>query len=255
MRFALPALLCLGVLCAPWGGAQAASVVTNEADLDAIFSQQAFTDAGYPGGFDVRFVEQITIADPGFLDVDDLTVSFDVDSDNDGVTDFSTTGNEMDALLYGQIPGLTETDRIYMMYVDTVSVCGSQMDARIVGCALVPGNRQVIESSFADGSFGAELMAHEIVHNLGYLPHREDIGDPPGLMSETLNNNTTLNTVEIETIMRSDLLVLDAILGVPVLTVQPVLFVGSLPTTIPLPPAGVALAAALGALALRRRRG
>lgn len=253
MRFGPAVLLSFGLFLFQSGDLRAASVVTNEAALDAIFSQQAFDDAGYIGGFDVRFVEQITISDPGFLSVDDLPVTFGVDSNNDGVTDFTATGNEMDYLLFGQVPGLTETDRIYMMYVDSVSVCGSGTNYRIVGCAAVPGNRQVIESSFADGSFGAELMAHEIVHNLGVLPHREDSGAPPGLMSESLNGNTLLNAVEIEQIMRSELLVMDAVLGLPVLTVQPVLFVAG-PTAVPIPPAGLALAGALGALALRRRR-
>ena len=226
--------------------ALAATVVTNEPELDAIFAQDGFTQA-----IDIRFLDPIVIDDPRFLDVDSVDVNFDVDFNDDGIADFNTTSHEMDYLLFGMIPELTETDRIYMMYVDTISVCGSTVNTRIVGCAAVPGTRQAIESSFAEGRYGAELMAHEMVHNLGVLPHR-DAGDP-GLMSAALNGNTTLNAQEIAMIEASELVLDAAGPDGPFIQVQPVLFVDAGVETVPLPPGGLALAGALGVMGLRRR--
>lgn len=227
--------------------ALAATVVTNEPELDAIFAQDGFSKA-----IDIRFLDPIVIDDARFLDVDSVNMSFDADVNSDGIADFAATGTEMDYLLFGLVPELNQNDRVYMMYVDTVSVCGSTVNTLIVGCASVPGNRQVIESSFASGSYGAELMAHEMVHNMGVLGHRPT--NDPGLMSANLNNNTTLNASEIAIIEASDLVIDPRGPEGPFVQVQPVLFVDSGTATVPLPPAGLALAGALGVMGLRRRR-
>ena len=55
-----------------------------------------------------------------------------------------------------------------------------------MGCGAVNGPVLIVESDFAAGAFGAELIAHEIGHNLN-LGHTGG----EGLMGPRLNNDTT----------------------------------------------------------------
>ena len=90
-------------------------------------------------------------------------------------------------------------NRVNFYFIDTISACGGTISASIVGCGEFPGNDFVVESSFAAGSFGGELLAHELGHNLG-LRHLAG-----GLMNASLNRNTTLTTSEVSIIRNSRL--------------------------------------------------
>jgi MYXO-CTERM domain-containing protein len=229
-----------GLLCAH--AVSAATVTTNEAALDEIFGQ-----AGFTSPIDIRFLDVIEIEAPRFLNVNQTLSGPDV-TDPDGST---RPPNEMDFLLTGAISVLSQVDRIYMIFVDAISLCGATRNVAIVGCALVGENRQVIESGFAAGSKGAELQAHEMVHNLGVQPHTPD---GTGLMGATLNGQTDLDAGEIALIEASSLILREASTLLPYLQVQPVRIYDAALETVPLPPAGLALFGAVGFLALRRRR-
>jgi len=68
--------------------------------------------------------------------------------------------NEGNFLLTANIPQFSETDRIYMIFVDSISICGSFEAQSIIGCALINGNRQIVESGWAARPIEAELLAH-----------------------------------------------------------------------------------------------
>ena len=69
-----------------------------------------------------------------------------------------------------------------------------------MGCGEYPGQDFVVESLIADGAYGAELLAHELAHNLG-LGHRTG----NNLMNPELNHQTALNLDEVSTIFSSPL--------------------------------------------------
>ena len=153
--------------------AQAAFITTNEAQLDAIFSQASFGNTP----IDIRIGAPTEIVAPSLLDI--------------------TTNAEVSSL-FGMHVGAANVVNFY--FIDTISACGGSMNPNIVGCGETPGNDFVVESTFAAGAFGAELLAHELGHNLG-LPHMN--GNI--LMDPFLNGFTTITAPEVATIFNSPL--------------------------------------------------
>jgi len=118
---------------------QAAFITTNEAALDSIFSQTNFGNMP----IDIRIGAATELVFPSLLDI--------------------TTDAEITSL-FGMHVGLASVVNFY--FVDTIDACGG-VNPAIVGCGELPGNDFVVESTFAAGGFGGELLAHELGHNLG----------------------------------------------------------------------------------------
>lgn len=157
----LGALVCaahLGV--AP---ASAATVTTNEAELDAIFSQSSFGSTP----IDVRFNPVQALVRPGLLNI--------------------RATNQLNRLFSF---GPREPNVIDVFYVDTLDRCGG-FNTAIVGCAYLGFPGVVVESAYAAGRFGAELLAHEIGHNLGWGHTGR------GLMAPRLNDDTTVRPAHV----------------------------------------------------------
>ncbi len=130
---------------------------------------------------------------------------------------------------------------IGLIFVDSIAWC-SGYDATIAGCALRGSPGLFVESDFAAGPYGAEMLAHEIAHNLGLL-HRTG-----GLMDPLLNGDMALNIDEVRTVLASALVGEDGsgrFIDILPIRVAPV----PLPATAPLLAGG----ALLIALARRRR--
>ena len=180
--------------------AKAAFITTNEADLDAIFSQSSF--GLMP--IDIRIGLASELVLPDLLDI--------------------TTDAEVNQLFDMHIGGINVVN---FYFIDTISACGGSISSGIVGCGEFFGNDFVVESSFAAGSFGGELLAHELGHNLG-LDHRSG-----GLMNSSLNNSTTLNDTEVSNIRSSQLVQTD---GQNFwIDINPVLIVASASIPLPVP--------------------
>ncbi|WP_432463916.1 PEP-CTERM sorting domain-containing protein [Agarivorans sp. QJM3NY_33] len=151
----------------------AAFITTKEAQLDAIYSQANFGSKI----IDIRIGTATELVYPEFLDI---TASSEV--------------NQLFSLHQGP------ANVVNFYFIDTISACGSFTSASIVGCGEYRGNDFVVESTFAAGWSGAELLAHELGHNLG-LPHLSG----NYLMNPSLNRSTLLTPAEITTIFLSPL--------------------------------------------------
>ncbi len=170
----------------------AAFITLQEAPLDAIFSQSNFGN----DIIDIRIGAATELVYPALLDI--------------------TTDAEI-SQLFGLHVGAANIVNFY--FVDTISSCGI-VNPAIVGCGEFPGNDFVVESSFAAGGYGGELLAHELGHNLG-LAHRADAN---ALMNSALNNGTTLTASEVLSIRSSPLVQGDSTNGF-FININPVLIV------------------------------
>jgi len=150
--------------------AKAGFITTNELALDAIFSQSSFGSRP----IDIRIGASTELIFPDLLDISSDREVF---------------------KLFNLHVGAFNVVNFY--FIDSISACGI-INVNIVGCGEFPGNDFVVESSFAAGRFGGELLAHELGHNLG-LPHKSG----QFLMNGLLNNNTTLTTDEVARIHNS----------------------------------------------------
>lgn len=167
----------------------AATITTNEAELDAIFSQASFG----PNPIDIRFTPAVVISDADLLTIDDAPELIS---------------------LFSQSPSVAPT--VNMFFVNGIEWCGFH-DHGIIGCAVVGGNDMVVEAGFAASPLGAELIAHELAHNLG-LDHVEStVGG--NLLNPIINGDTTLwnastapagGTDQISTLLASPLLQSDS---------------------------------------------
>jgi hypothetical protein len=188
----------------------AAYVTTNETELDNIFSV---------AGIDIRFNSVTTIYDTSLLNIDN-----------------SAKLSELWSSAPFPAPGIN------LFFVDTIDYC-SGYNVNIVGCGSFTGNIVAVESNFAAGGYGAELIAHEIGHNLG-LGHTSF----PNLMSPSLNGNTDLTLDQIATILGSMILQYDGLQAY--VEVNPILIMSS----VPLPGAFVLMLSALSAMGFIGRK-
>ncbi len=158
--------------------ANAAVVTTQESGVDAIFSQASFGASP----IDIRFGSIVTIENSFVIDIDSQA-------------DFN--------LLTDLAPNLGTA--VNLFYVDSINWCGVP-GANIAGCADLPGSILAVNSAVAAHAiYGAELIAHEMGHNLG-LDHTAG----PGLMGPTLNGQTTLSIDEVAILRSSPLVQMDA---------------------------------------------
>lgn len=173
--------------------AQAAFVTLPEAGMDAIFSQASFGNRTV----DIRFGPVSTKVAPDLLAI--------------------STDAEVDQLFLLH----SEADNIVNFYfVDSVDACGG-INAAIIGCGEFPGNDFVVESAAAAGASGAQLLAHELAHNLG-LPH---VDGATLLMNPVLLGGTLLSEDEVNTILGSPLIQVEARTGQRFIQINPVLIV------------------------------
>ncbi|MCW8831874.1 MAG: hypothetical protein OQK09_10060 [Colwellia sp.] len=155
---------------------QAAFITTQEAALDSIFSQTSFGNMP----IDIRIGAATELVFPDLLDI--------------------TTDAEV-STLFGMHVGLPTVVNFY--FVDTIDACGG-FNPAIVGCGELPGNDFVVESTFAAGAFGGELLAHELGHNLGLAHLNGNF-----LMNPFLNGFTDLSAGEVNIIRNSPLVQTD----------------------------------------------
>jgi len=200
----------------------AAIVTTNESELDSIFSQTSFGSSPV----DIRFLPTITIVDPNLLDIDNQT-------------DFYNLVNQFNS---------SPVHNAY--FVDSIGWCGNPLP-NIAGCAAVGGNDFVIDSDFAAGSNGAELIAHELAHNLG-LTH-DSAPTNGNLLGPTINENTTLTAGQVETILSGSRIQTD-VLGNRFVQIQPILVAAIAAISVPEPSTALLVASLLGLFACNTRR-
>jgi len=173
----------------------AAIVSLKEPEMDAIFGQASFG----ANPIDVRYLPTITLVDASLLNIDTSSKLFS---------------------LFGQFNSSTIH---YAYFVDTISWCGGPIPGA-VGCASVPGNDFVVTSSFAASANGAELLAHELAHNLS-LPH-DGAPNNDNLMDPSINSNTTLTMAQASTILSRPSVQTDV--SGRFIQIQPVLVVATL---------------------------
>jgi len=220
-RIAASGLVCLAVACAILllpAIAHAGYVTIDQAGVNAIFSQESFGDTPVS----IRFNPTETIVAPQYLVINTL-------QDLQG--------------LYSLVPDPFPT--IAAFFVDTIWAC-SNVDTlasgAFYGCAQLPGNFQVIDSSAAV-IYPAKLISHELGHNLG-LEHTT-----LGLMTPMLGFGTTeLFEDQVAQILQSPLVQTDAN-GQRYITVQPIAIVGT-----PEPSTLLLLGSGLGAMLTSRKK-
>ena len=159
------------------GMAQAAYITVDEAGMDAIYAQASFGNTPV----DIRLGSAIEHVDPGLLTLDS-----------------ATKWSALTSAHYGS------ATTVNFWFLDNITWCGNNF-IFYVGCGETPGNDFVVESAYADSLFNAELLAHELGHNLG-LPHNSG---SKNLMDAFLNGGTDLSSTEVATIMSSPLVQFD----------------------------------------------
>lgn len=202
--------------CLPLDGADAAIITTQEAGLDSIFSQSTFAD----DPIDIRFTPSATIVDPELITID--------------------SPEDFNQLWWAAPNPLTHVN---LFFVDQINWCGAPGD-NFAGCGTLGGYLVTVDSFWAASPYGAELIAHEIGHNLG-LEHTAGTG----LMGPTLNGDATLSAAEVTTIRTSPLVQTD--LAARFISVTPVLLRA---TAVPEPASCVALLVIVVGGVVRRRR-
>jgi hypothetical protein len=200
--------------------AKAAVVSTNEAGMDAIYSQGSFGS----NDVDIRFNSIMVVNNAALTSIDSL--------------------GELNAL-FGIADGSLN---VFMFFVDEINYCdGPGMN--IIGCGEIGGNAIAVDSDYAEtGTFSAVLNAHELGHALGLL-HPTGLGpcfpSNNNLMCGSINGDTTLTAGQVSTILASPFVQDDN--GQLFVQITPVLIT-------PIPPAGILFLSGILGLAWMRRR-
>lgn len=218
-RKVLAAVLAAG---AAWS-AQAAFVTTNEAGMDAIFSQSTFDGRS----IDIRFNATVDVHNSALLVID-------------SEAEFDVTFRP------------SSTKAIAMYFVDDIQWCGGPTSSTI-GCGWIGANGIAVNSDWAgDPAYGANLMAHELGHNLG-LDHI--FNNNQNLMAPVIMTGMgTLTSAQVNTILSSTFVQTDALTGQRFIEITPYLVLPDLVNNVP-EPGSLALAGlALGLAAWRGRR-
>jgi len=182
--------------------ADAAFVSTKEVEMDAIFGQASFG----LNPIDIRYLPTVTYVDPNLLNIN--------------------TSAKLSSLFSLAPPPLAHN----VYFVDTVDWC-SGFNTGIVGCGSLPGNDFVVESGYASGSSGAELLGHELAHNLA-LGHVGNNSSQDNLLNPVVGypgpNTTALTVAQANTILSRPTVQTDISNGSLYIEIQPVLIVASL---------------------------
>ncbi|MFQ3198995.1 MAG: hypothetical protein ACJAUL_003935 [Paraglaciecola sp.] len=218
----------VAILCGVFSlGVNAAFITIDEPGMDTIFAQDSFDGAD----IDIRVGAAVE-----YVDEDLLTM--------DSASKWSLMSNNH----FGS------ATTVNFWFLDSISWC-TDTNSNYVGCGDFPGNDFVVESVYADSGYNAELLSHELGHNLG-LAHRNDSTNNE-LMDPIINGGTTLLTSEVETIFEnaSSLVKLDD-LGYYI-DIIPVLVVAAATATtaatdVPEPSTMMLLAVGLFAIRIRR---
>ena len=153
-------------------------ITRNESGMDTIFSQAGFGISS----IDIRFSANQSIFNSSLLVLDEEA-------------DFATLAG------LNSIP----SPSVNIYFVDHIEWCGG-LAPGIIGCGYQPGNLIIVDSSWAaNPSFGANLLAHELGHNLN-LNH--EFG-PPNLMNPSISASFALTASQISTILISPLVQTD----------------------------------------------
>ena len=199
--------------------AQAGHITIDAAGMNAIFSQASFDDTP----ISIRFNAPVQIVAPQLLVINTLA--------------------DLQAL-YSLAPDPAPT--VDAFFVDQLNACGNvepTISGHYNGCAQFPGNFLVEDSTVAE-VFAAELMAHELGHNL-------DLGHYPlGVMSPMLGfgGGFDLFDFQVATILQSPLVQTDST-GQRFIEITPIAIVGT-----PEPSTLLLLSAALVALLIINKK-
>jgi len=218
-KFNLKTMLLMTLLSIT-SAANAAFITIDEVGMDAIFSQVTFGNTPV----DIRIGASIEHVDPDLLNM------------NTGAKWATLTSNH-----YGA------ANTVNFWFLDDLSWCGN-INVNYVGCGETPGNDFVVESIFASGPSNAELLAHELGHNLG-LGHN---GGATSLMNAFINGGTDLSAGEVTTIMNSSLVQTDVTNGQRFINILPILIVAQATPDIPEPETMVLMLLSLVLLGRKR---
>lgn len=199
---------------------QAATATIDEAGINAIFSQASF--GGTP--IRIRFNPTQQIIAPDLLVVD--------------------TFAKLQAL-YSLATDPSPT--VTAFFVDDLNACGQpepEVNGNLAGCALLPGNRLVVDAGMAE-LVPDKLLAHELGHNLN-LQH--DFFYGLNLMTPLYPHGPELSEDQVAVILHSPLVQID-VTGQRFIQITPVEIVG-----VPEPATTFLLPPVLAVLILVRRR-
>lgn len=162
------------------GGSTASTPTANtrEWKLDQIYGQSSF--GGTP--VDIRYNEIVEIAAPSLT----------------GVTS-KTELNQLFSLTDNLYESGTWNRTVSLYFVEALDYCGGYSKS-YVGCSQIRGNQMAVERGYANGSYGAELIAHELGHAVGFYHSGEAplyLGND-NLMAPRLNGDTTIASSQVD---------------------------------------------------------
>lgn len=214
-RRLLASLLAVGASAA----ANAGYVTENEAGMDAIYSQAVFNLRPV----DIRFDAVQTITNAALASIDS-------DAEFWALNSLANPSSKV----------------VSMFFVDQINFCGYAAP-NIIGCGSMPGNLVALDSDWAaDPTYGANLLAHELGHNLG-LNHVSGYGS--NLMNPAISTNGSLTSFQAMQVLSSSLIQTDAVTGQYFVEIAPFAIVA-----VPEPETYAMLMAGLGLMGWIRRR-